>query len=93
MVLGVFACARPADAGWLDIIWEMTGPRMIGIGGECERSLKRDGEWRCILPLIGQPRPAAAHQPTTVLGVRRVVLLLFDGRQRIQGRTVSGASV
>ena len=57
VVLGVFACARPADAGWLDFIWEMTGPRMIGIGGQCERSLKRDGEWRCILPLIGQPRP------------------------------------
>ena len=29
VVLGVLACARPADAGWLDIIWEMTGPRMI----------------------------------------------------------------
>ena len=57
VVLGVLACARPADAGWLDIIWEMTGPRMIGIGGACERSIKRDGEWRCILPFIGAPRP------------------------------------
>lgn len=60
VVLGMLACARPADAGWLDIIWEMTGPRMIGIGGACEKSIKRDGEWRCILPFIGQPRPGGA---------------------------------
>ena len=57
VVLGMFACARPADAGWLDIIWEMTGPRMIGIGANCERSIKRDADWRCIFPLVGSPRP------------------------------------
>lgn len=47
--LGVLTCARPADAGWLDFIWEMTGPQMIGIGGGCEKSLQ-SGEWRCDVP-------------------------------------------
>jgi hypothetical protein len=50
VVLVVLASARPADAGWLYFIWEMSGPQMIGIGGGCERSL-RSGEWRCDVPL------------------------------------------
>ena len=32
LVFGALACARPADAGWLDFIWEMSGPQMIGVG-------------------------------------------------------------
>ena len=53
VVLGVFACARPADAGWLDIIWEMTGPRMIGVGAGCEVSLNK--HYRCTVPFTRLP--------------------------------------
>jgi hypothetical protein len=55
VVLAVFACARPADAGWLDIIWEMTGPQMIGVGAGCEVSLARNGDWRCTVPFKRLP--------------------------------------
>lgn len=55
VVFGVLACARPADAGWLDFIWEMTGPQMIGIGGGCEMSLARNGDWRCTVPFKRLP--------------------------------------
>ena len=51
VVLAVLACARPAHAGWLDFIWELTGPQMIGFGGSCEMSLGRNGTWRCTVPL------------------------------------------
>jgi hypothetical protein len=50
VVLAVLACARPADAGWLDFIWEMTGPRMIGFGVECEVGITRDPDKGCTIP-------------------------------------------
>jgi hypothetical protein len=33
----------------------MTGPQMIGIGGGCEMSLARDGDWRCSVPFKRLP--------------------------------------
>jgi hypothetical protein len=50
VVLAVLACARPADAGWLDFIWEMTGPRMIGVGVECEVAIKSKRDKGCAIP-------------------------------------------
>src|SRR5918996_6181486 len=35
-LLGVLAAPRGAHGSWLDIIWEMTGPRLYGIGIDCE---------------------------------------------------------
>ncbi|MEO7134882.1 MAG: hypothetical protein ABI024_11755 [Vicinamibacterales bacterium] len=62
VVLAMLACARPADAGWLDIIWEMTGPRMIGIGGECEIAIARNPDKGCILPFARFPRAQAPKE-------------------------------
>ena len=50
VVLAVLACARPADAGWLDFIWEMTGPQMVGFGIECEVGIARNPDRGCIIP-------------------------------------------
>ena len=36
---------RPSDAGILEIIWEMSGPQMLGVGYGCLYSLK--GERQC----------------------------------------------
>lgn len=55
VLLGMLAWARPAHAGWLDIIWEMTGPRMIGIGAGCEISIARDPAKGCDFPAKGLP--------------------------------------
>lgn len=57
VVLAVLVFARPADAGWLDFIWEMTGPRMIGIGIDCEVGLARKPDKRCLTPLGRIPWP------------------------------------
>src|SRR5688572_25761864 len=62
VVLAMLAYARPAHAGWLDIIWEMTGPRMIGIGGECEIAIARNPDKGCILPLGRFPRVQAPKE-------------------------------
>jgi hypothetical protein len=71
VVLAVLASARPANADWLDIIWEMTGPQMIGIGATCERSVRADGDWRCIVPFkrLGRPLGGARNEPLDWLWV------------------------
>ena len=61
VMLAMLTCARPADAGWLDFIWEMTGPRMIGFGIDCEVAIARDPATACVTPFGRFPRPGTAR--------------------------------
>jgi hypothetical protein len=39
LLVALFGAPRPSDAGLLEIIWEMSGPRMFGVGYSCLYSL------------------------------------------------------
>lgn len=60
--LGTLATPRAAHAGLVDIIWEMSGPQMLGAGVECEWELTAtNAEW-CYVNAMnvagnGQRRP------------------------------------
>jgi hypothetical protein len=70
VVLAVLASARPANADWIDFIWEMTGPQMIGFGAGCERSIRGSGAWQCDVPFkrFG-PQLGASNDPDDWLWV------------------------
>src|SRR5687767_391565 len=62
-LLGTLVTARPAPAGWLDIIWEMSGPRMAGVrvvGWELGLP-DRDSRW--LIGFVQLPRPQLGDPP------------------------------
>jgi hypothetical protein len=46
-LLGTLAVPREADASLADLIWEMSGPQLLGLGAECEVGLSREPDPKC----------------------------------------------
>jgi hypothetical protein len=66
-LFGVLAMAKPAHAGWLDVIWEMSGPRMlgmrvlaieVGLGRPVSPNVVRADASRRLLGPVWKPKPS-----------------------------------
>lgn len=75
VMIATFAFPGYARAGLADIIWEMSGPQMIGVLVRCRVPL-HEGATQCgvQLPLNPEPKAAANGQPA-----REVVWLALEG--------------
>jgi hypothetical protein len=52
-LLVVVAAPRTASAGLLDLIWEMSGPQLLGLGPHCEMPLPANRKPQCVLYIVG----------------------------------------
>ena len=55
-ILTLLGTPRQADAGLVDWIWEMSGPRMIGVAIDCRFSSRDNPECYLFKPLLSGPR-------------------------------------
>ncbi len=57
----VLMMSRVSTAGVLDVIWEMSGPRMIGVGVSCRLSF--DGQYKDCTPVAARSGKPEEHKP------------------------------
>jgi len=63
-VLALFAFPREGSAHFMDFIWEMSGPQMIGVVVGCEYDLQRKTtECRALDKKLGRPGTGSSERP------------------------------